>query len=215
VLVGVGGLVASLALTGAASASSTATYNGPYTYCVGASASNAHNVEIFQGTGVSCAAFDYGTLNNMGVVTSSTQLVSAPESVVSGGSFSTNKTLAGTITLSAGTYLVDVNFKATPNAVTTGQVFPSLFVYNGPQASGSFANDIFNVGSGGLELPTAAEVSGGDLIDSYFSGTAEITVPAAGETLDVYAFGYDSDAGAGTYELDSAVVTVTHLNVSS
>jgi hypothetical protein len=57
-------------------------------------------------------------------------------------------------------------------------------------------------------------LSQGNTINSYFSGTGEITVPAGGETLDVYAFGYDSDEGQGTYALNSATVTATALTVS-
>jgi hypothetical protein len=40
-------------------------------------------------------------------------------------------------------------------------------------------------------------------------------VPAGGETLDVYAFGYDGDHGAGSYELNSATLTATALNAAS
>ena len=71
---------------------------------------------------------------------------------------------------------------------------PQAFVYNGP-VNTSFTNDLFNVGSGALEQATQAEVTAGDTINSYYSGTAEITAPSGGETLDVYAFGYDSDTG--------------------
>jgi Collagen triple helix repeat (20 copies) len=157
-----------------------------------------------------------GAPGSPGVVsTKNTQLVTGtPVSVKTGGSFSLRKTLVGTVSLAAGTYLVGVNFKATPNETTTGAVFPVLAVYNGPQLPGSFSNDIFNVGSGSLENPTAAELTAGNLIDSYFSGSDQITVPAGGETLDVYAFGYDSDSGAGTYALDSAIVTATQLVTS-
>lgn len=152
-----------------------------------------------------------GARGPSGVVsTANTSLISAPVNVLTGGSFSSKKTLVNTMTLAAGTYLLNVNFKATPNEVTGGAVFPSLYVYNGAQKS-DFSNDLFNVGSGALEDPTAAEVTDGDLIDSYFSGSAEITVPSGGETLDIYAFGYDADSGAGQYELDNAVVTATAL----
>lgn len=148
------------------------------------------------------------------VSTSDTNLVTSPPmNVPTGGSFTANKTTVGTIHLAAGTYLVDVNFMATPNKVTTGQVFPQVFVYNGPQKS-DFSNDLFNVGSGGLELATQSEVTT-DPIDSYYSGSAEITVPSGGETLDVYAFGYDSDTGPGTYALDTLHVTATALNPAS
>ena len=40
-------------------------------------------------------------------------------------------------------------------------------------------------------------------------------MPSGGETLYVYAFGYDSDTGAGSYELDYATVTATQLDVAS
>ena len=92
-------------------------------------------------------------------------------------------------------------------------MFPQLFVYNGPVNSG-FTNDLFNVGAGALENPTSTIVSDGDTINSYYSGESEITVPAGGETLDVYAFGYDSDTGEGTYALNSAVITATHLQAA-
>ena len=145
------------------------------------------------------------------VSTSDASLVTgAAVNVATGGSFTTNKTLVGTVKLKAGTYLVNVNFVATPNAVTTGQVFPQVFIYNGPQLS-NFSNDLFNVGSGALEQATQTEINT-DPINSYFSGSAEIKVPSAGETLDVYAFGYDSDTGAGSYALNALHVTTTALN---
>ena len=126
------------------------------------------------------------------VSTSDASLVTGTAvNVTTGGSFTTHKTLVGTVKLKGGTYLVNVNFVATPNAVTTGQVFPQVFVYNGAQLS-NFSNDLFNVGSGALEQATQPEINTGP-INSYFSGSAEIKVPSAGETLDVYAFGYDSE----------------------
>lgn len=138
-------------------------------------------------------------------------LLSAPESVPTGGSFSANKTLVGTVQLSQGTYLVHLGFMATPNtSLSNGQVFPQMFVYNGAQVSG-FSNDLFNIGSGALENPTSAELSGKDVIDSYYSGSDLVTVPAGGETLDFYAFGYDSDTSAGSYLLDTATVTTVQL----
>ena len=145
------------------------------------------------------------------VSTSDASLVTGTAvNVTTGGSFTTHKTLVGTVKLKGGTYLVNVNFVATPNAVTTGQVFPQVFVYNGAQLS-NFSNDLFNVGSGALEQATQPEINT-DPINSYFSGSAEIKVPSAGETLDVYAFGYDSDTGAGSYALNALHVTSTALN---
>ena len=146
------------------------------------------------------------------VSTSDKNLVSSTVTVPTGGSFSARKTLVGTVKLAAGTYLVNVNFTATPNAVTTGQVFPQVFLYNGPQ-NADFSNDLANVGSGALEQANASEVAN-DPINSYFSGSDEIIVPAGGETLDVYAFGYDSDAGEGTYALNALSVIATALNTA-
>jgi hypothetical protein len=150
-----------------------------------------------------------------GVVSTSSQnlVTNPPVSVATGGSFTANKTQVGTVSLKPGTYLIDVNFMATPNEVTTGQVFPQAFIYNGAQKS-DFSNDLFNVGSGGLEQASQSEVNT-DPINSYYSGSDEITVPAGGETLYVYAFGYDSDAGAGTYALNALTVTATALNPAS
>jgi hypothetical protein len=149
------------------------------------------------------------------VSTTRKQLVTKTTPAINtGGSFTSRKTLVGTVALAAGTWQVSANFTATPNATTTGNVFPQLFVYDGP-VNASFTNDLFNVGAGALENPTPTIVSDGDTINSYFSGSDEITVPAGGETLDVYAFGYDSDTGAGTYALNSAVITATHLQPSS
>ena len=160
-------------------------------------------------TGATGPAGPAGQNATLGPVFTDTTLTS----VATGGSFSLGKTLLGTLTLQPGTYLVSVNFKATPNAVTTGAVFPQLFVYNGPQADGSFANNLFNVGSGALEQATSAEISVNDVIDSYYSGSGVVTVTTA-ETLDFYAFGYDSDTGAGSYSLDNASVTTIALATS-
>jgi hypothetical protein len=148
------------------------------------------------------------------VSTAAKQLVTkSTPTIETGGSFTARKTLVGTVALAAGIWLVDANFTATPNATTTGDVFPQLFVYDGT-VNASFTNDLFNVGAGALENPTATIVSDGDLINSYYSGESEITVPAGGETLDVHAFGYDSDTGEGSYTLNSAVITATPLQTA-
>jgi hypothetical protein len=156
-----------------------------------------------------------GAPGSSGIVsTEKEQLVTASTpAIATGGSFTGRKTLVGTVKLAAGTWQVDVDFTATPNATTTGDVFPQLFVYDGA-VNANFTNDLFNVGAGALENPTATILSDGDTINSYYSGQSEITVPAGGETLDVYAFGYDSDTGEGSYALNSAVVTATHLQTA-
>jgi hypothetical protein len=136
--------------------------------------------------------------------------VTLPATVNTGGSFTSGKTALGTLTLQPGKYLLNVNFMATPDETTGGNVFPSLYVYNGVQLS-DFSNDLFNAGSGALEDPTPLEITGGDLIDSYFSGSGIVTVTGSPETLDIYAFGYDSDQGGGQYTLDAASISAVQV----
>lgn len=144
-----------------------------------------------------------------GVVSTSTRDLGGVASVPTGGGFVANATQVGTVQLGAGTYLINVNAKATPNAVTSGQVFPEFFVYN-QAANSNFTGDLFNVGSGALEqFPTSVLSS---KIDSYYGGSAVITVPSGGKTLHIYAFGYDSDQGAGSYLLDDLAVTATQID---
>lgn len=133
-------------------------------------------------------------------------------SVPTGGRFFTGARKVGTVPLTGGTYLINVNFMATPNAATGGAVFPQGFVYNGT-AQSDFSNDMYNFGSGALAPYNTSTPT--NQVNSYYSGSSEIVVPAGGETLDVYAFGYDSDHGAGSYELNSATLTATALNVAS
>jgi hypothetical protein len=91
---------------------------------------------------------------------------------------------------------VNAYFKATPSqAYGAVSVFPQLFV------AGS-AGDQMNVGSGALESGT------NDEIDSYYSASMVIT-PTADETLTANAFGYDSDRGASSYDLDYVQITAT------
>ena len=145
-----------------------------------------------------------------GVVSTATTDLGGFASVPTGGGFVANSTAVGTVPLKAGTYLISVNAKATPNAVTSGAVFPQFFVYNQAKNS-SFTGDLFNVGSGSLEqFPTTVLST---KIDSYYSGSAVITL-ASDTTLHVYAFGYDSDQGAGSYALDDLSVTATRIKTS-
>jgi hypothetical protein len=133
-------------------------------------------------------------------------------SIPTGGSFTAKAVVIGMVTLPAGTYLLNVNLMATPNAATGGAVFPQAFVYDGP-VNADFTNDLFNIGSGALAPYNASSPT--DQVNSYYSGSSEITVPAGGQPLDVYAFGYDSDHGAGSYELNVATLTATALNVAA
>lgn len=124
-------------------------------------------------------------------------LGNTPETVATGGSFTAGKTLVDTVTLpAAGAYQVSVNFKAV--ALSGTGVAPQMFIYNGA-ALADFSNDLVNVGSGDLQ-------AAGTNHDGYFSGSGVITVPAGGETLDIYAFGYGEDQGSGSYTLENATV---------
>lgn len=131
------------------------------------------------------------------------------ESIPTGGSFASQAKPLGTVTLVPGTYLVNLYFTATPDATTTGGVYPEGFVYAGTTIAADFSNDRFNIGSGALAPYNGTDAAG--QVSSYYSGSSVITVPAGGETLDVYGFGYDSDHGAGSYEMNSATLTATEL----
>jgi len=156
---------------------------------------DATNAQIAQN------ASDIKALQNVGK-TASADLQAG--SIPTGGGFVANSTEVGTLSLAPGTYQVDLYAKATPNKDTgTVQVFPQFFVYSQPK-NASFTGDEFNVGAGALE-------PNGTNHDSYYSGSGVITVPSGGETLHIYAFGYDSDSGAATYALDSGTVTVVRL----
>lgn len=136
----------------------------------------------------------------------STQLVSEDSSmsIPTGGGFVANATDTGTVDLKAGSYLISLNAKATPNADTgTAQVFPQFFIYNQVKNSG-FNGDLFNVGSGALE-------PFGTNHDSYYSGYTLLTLPVD-TTLHFYSFGYDSDKGAGSYQLDSLTFDAVQVN---
>lgn len=141
-----------------------------------------------------------------GVVSTATTDLGGVTSVPTGGGFVANSTEVGTVSLTAGTYLINVNAKATPNDTSTSaEIFPQFFVYDQVKNS-SFAGDLFNVGTGALEPASTNH-------DSYFSGSDVIKL-TTNTTLHFYAFGYDSDAGAGTYTLDDLSVTATQITTS-
>lgn len=161
--------------------------------------------------GATGATGDTGPAGPSGVVATTTAtLTSTPQSITTGGRFAANATDAGTVDLKAGTYLVSVNAKATPNAATSGAVFPMLAIYSGA-ALPDFSNDLFNVGAGSLEQFTTGPLPS-NLIDSYYSGSTVITL-TADATLHAYVFGYDADGGTGSYALDSLTVTATQVQL--
>lgn len=140
-----------------------------------------------------------------GFIGSGTACAGLTNCVTTGGSAVTTATEIGNETLQPGEYLVSFTAKATPLMTSSVQVFPEFFVYDQPLTS-SFAGNVLNVGSGALE-------SGGNTnIDSYFSGSGEVTVTAPDTTLHLYAFGYDSDRGNGSYTLDTASLTAVPIS---
>ena len=157
-------------------------------------------------TGPAGPAGPAGPQGPSGVVSTQTTDLGGVTSVATGGSFLTNSTQVGTVTLTAGTYLLSLNAKATPNAASAVEVFPQFFVYN-QQKNSNFTGNVFNVGSGPL-------ASNNTTIDSYYSGSTVVTL-AQDTTLYVYAFGYDSDRGAGTYTLDDLALSATKINPGS
>jgi hypothetical protein len=161
------------------------------------------------GTGTQGPAGPAGPQGPSGVVSSAVKDLGGVGSVPTGGSFVSKATQVGTVTLDAGTYLITLNAKATPPAGGTGavEVFPEFFVYD-QAANASFTGDLLNAGAGALESGAHAT------IDSYYSGAGQVTLTES-TTLHVYAFGYDSDTGAGTYALDDLTVTATKLQVGS
>lgn len=217
-LTGAAAAVTSLAVVSTAGASTTAVIPpGSLHGCVVGSSRTIQNVYKDPTKGTTCAkgwqavwniqgqqgpagpAGPQGPAGPAGASTSiTTQSLTPVASVPTGGHFSSNAThLADTLALAQGTYQVTVNFKAV--ALTGTGVAPSLYVYNGAALS-DFSNNLFNVGAGDLQ-------AAGTNHDGYFSGSGVVVVPAGGETLNFYAFGYDEDTGAGSYNLEGGTVT--------
>lgn len=153
-------------------------------------------------TGAPGATGATGPQGPSGVVGVTVKDLGGVASVPTGGSFVSNSTLVGTVSLSAGTYLVSVQAKATPDVSSVVGVFPQFFVYD-QAANASFTGDLFNVGAGSLAESNTN-------IDSYFSGSDVITLTSP-TTLNLLAFGYDADRSTGTYQLDDLTVTAVQV----
>lgn len=138
-----------------------------------------------------------------------TQTLAGVASVNTGGSFNARATEVGTVDLPAGSYLVTLSAKATPivQSNTSVQVFPSIHLYNQPK-NASFTGDVLDAGGTALESGTVTNA------DLYSSNSGVVTV-TQDTTMVVYAFGYDSDSGEGTYQLDGVTVTATPVTVAS
>jgi hypothetical protein len=154
-------------------------------------------------TGAAGPAGATGPQGPSGVVGVTSKDLGAVSSVPTGGSFVANSTLVGTVSLAAGTYLVSVQAKATPDVSSAVGVFPQFFVYDQAR-NASFTGDMFNVGAGSLAEDNTN-------VDSYFSGSDVITL-ASPTTLSLYAFGYDADRSASTYALDDLTVTAVQVS---
>jgi hypothetical protein len=140
-----------------------------------------------------------------GVTSDNTVDLGGVSSVPTGGGFVAGATQVGTLSEPSGTYMICLSAKATPNdtSLASGaQIFPQFFLYN-QAANPDFSGDLFNIGSGPLE-PASTDH------DSYYSGCTLQTFGVATK-LYVYAFGYDSDTGAGSYVLDDLTASVVSI----
>ena len=72
------------------------------------------------------------------------------------------------------------------------------------------AGTAFGVGSGELQQQSGPGTLGIPA-DAYFSGSDVLTVFSCCTTLYIYAFGYDSDYGTGSYHLYGAAVDVVQF----
>ena len=123
------------------------------------------------------------------------------DGIVTGGSFFTLSTLVGsTAVLPAGTYQFCVNGKAEQPTTATGSVSPQLFLYDQAK-NAAFAGDLLN---------ESTSTQGGTKHDAYLNGCTDATLSSP-TALNLYAFGYDSDNGAGSFNLMSATVTTIAL----
>jgi hypothetical protein len=140
----------------------------------------------------------------------STTNLTPTNNVPTGGSALARATQVGSFTLSAGTYLLNANFVASPDETSSAQAFPQLLLTRGGPLNSSFSTSFWNVGSGNLENPLASALPA-DVTNSNFSGSDVVIVPAGGQTFTVYAFGYNSDTGEGTYTLNGGSITAVQV----
>lgn len=134
-----------------------------------------------------------------------------PLTVPTGGKFcpdppacSGGSVLAGHLGLPAGTWQVTLSAKVNANASTPPAptaTFPQFFVYTQVK-NATFTGDAFNVGAGSLDTGTNH--------DSYYTGSGVITLSAHTE-LFIYAFGYDSDNGAGSYDMSALIISAVSV----
>jgi Collagen triple helix repeat (20 copies) len=126
--------------------------------------------------------------------------ISETDGIVTGGSFVSRSTEVGTMPLAAGTYQMCVNGKAEQPIAASGAVSAQLFLYDQAKSS-SFTGDLLNV---------SADTQGGTSHDAYLNGCTLVT-EASPVTLHLYAFGYDSDQGNGSWNLMDATITTIQL----
>lgn len=104
-----------------------------------------------------------------------------------GGSFKTNATLAGTVELPAGKYILDVNGFFRSNQATSGQTTLQTAVRVGWNGADTFGTDLGTAFTGGTPTAANREVSN--------SATRVVHLPTT-TTVQLLVFGYDNSGGS-------------------
>jgi len=143
---------------------------------------------------------DKGDTGPSGVQAIASHDFGSASGIITGGSFVSLSSEIGTYDIAAGTYQACLNGKVEQPTAATGSVSAQLFLYDQPKSS-SFAGDLLN---------TSTTPQGGTAHDSYMSGCTIIN-ELAPATLHLYAFGYVSDSGSGTFNLMDANLQLVKL----
>lgn len=210
---GIAAGVAALALTGggAAFAASTSTApNVPAPVVHKVCDQFGVNIMHLDYNGKACPSGYYQTAwsDTNGSLSSTWKLGALTPLAHVGGPIRTNGTELGTITVSAGTYLIDANAmfnRGAAAATADPDTYPLVTVWQGDTWASDFSNTIGTWSGGRMSRAT--------FIDTTASGTTVLTVPAGTTTtLHVVAFAYNEDrSSTGTVNAESASVAVQRV----
>jgi hypothetical protein len=202
-----GGMVATAAIQ-----ATSATALPPHTLhgCVTSGNRVLQNVYVSNTAGLTCptgtfqvvwpgADWPFGQLATKAATTAA-----VPVQNIGGSVLPNRQTNLTKITLSPGTYLVAANaqFNRTVAAPNGPDTYANLVLWSGTSYT-SFSQVVGSYNTGAM--------SRNIYIDSSASGSAIITVPSGGETLNVGAFAYNEDRSAGA----SGSIQVSAANVSA